>query len=137
MSDSVFDRFSIPTPQKAPQEATAELKSHTDYQAWGIDQAKKQQTRLRIFYGNDTIGLMSYAYLMEAACTSHQLVSLIYTNCVITLEGRNLTELIELLQDERIDYLRCFQVDNYTKPTGDKPIIIDITRKTLDEIRDM
>lgn len=107
---------------------------HTDerqYRAYGPEPAQNRQSKLQIRYRDGTIALLSYAYLMEVICTSHQFVSLIYTNCVITLEGRQLTAMVELLQDDKIRWLQCFHAARFDEAAEGEPVITHVTRQSM------
>src|SRR5262245_52711856 len=83
MSETAFDRYTAPQPQEPDEEMQP-------YQAFGTGQQTKRngEAWLRICFADGKIALMSYGYLTEVFCTSHQFVSLVYTNCIITLQGR-------------------------------------------------
>jgi len=123
-------------PEKNAQAAPAPTppKELQDYQACQEDKSRNHQTRLKLYYVDGTVGLLSYSYLIEATSTSHQYLSLLFTNVIITLEGRNLTGLIDLLQDERIRWLRCFHPTRHKEPEADAPIITGMVREMLHEV---
>src|SRR5690349_10035236 len=78
------------------------------YSAVGLNRQAESERRLLLYFQDNTLALMSYAYLMEVVCTSHQFLSLVFTQCVITLKGYNLDGLMELLQDEKVRALQCY-----------------------------
>lgn len=131
---SIHDKYKV-TPKPDAQPATQPLPSTSKlpYHACGIDAPRTKLTRLMIYYHDGVVGLMTYAYLMEAIMTSHQNLSLIFTNCIITLEGRNLSKIIHDLQDERVVYLQCFHNERFEKPEEDEPIITAIERRGVHE----
>lgn len=103
------------------------------YRAYGPQPAQGQQTKLKICHRDGTMALLSYGYLMEVICTSHQFLSLIYTNCVITLEGRHLTDLVEYLQDDKIRWIQCFNQAQFDEVTEEIPVVTAITRQSMQE----
>jgi hypothetical protein len=152
MSDDVFKRFA---PNLEPSEAghragqsaivqplrpqsTSAPEFETDkmvYTAVGLNKRVKPQRRLMLYFHDGTVAIMSYAYLMEIISTSHQFVSLIYTNCVITLKGYNLDGLLDLLQEERVKALQCYSPKIHLKPTDRKQVIIlEMKRESLQDI---
>lgn len=148
MSDnvtSIFNRYAPPeqpeTQAEDPAQSGAEQASQAApqeaqqaYQACQEDKSRDHQTRLKLYYADGTVGLLSYSYLVEAVSTSHQYVSLLFTNVMITLEGRHLTELIDLLQDERIRWLRCFHPARHQTPEDGAPVITRMVREMLHEV---
>lgn len=140
MSDSVtalFEKYAQKTwAEPAPadrQEPLQQEESH--YQAYGLDKAGDRQTGIRIHDSNGTIELISYAYVMRVLCTSHQFLSLICTDGVITFEGRYLTALVELIQDGKIRSLHCFHPRQYSEPEKGQPVILRIERSSRQEIQ--
>lgn len=137
---SYRDRFAPrreggPLPASEPPAPTTQVATGRDYEAAVNDPTNRRTpARLRLTYGDGTIALMSYAYLVEVLCTSHQALSLIYTNVAITLEGRNLTQLIEPLQEEKLRALTCFNARRHNEPAADKPVITTITRQSLQDL---
>lgn len=137
MSDnitSILDKYRPGTKSEAttvPEELSTTGKQ--SYHAFGVDAPRSRLTRLMIHYHDGVVALMSYAYLIEAVATSHQYLSLIFTNCIITLEGRNLTKMLDLLQDERVVYLQCFHSERFEKPEDGEPIITAIERQGVKE----
>lgn len=137
---SYRDRFAPrregePSPTSAPPAVPTQPATGRDYEAAVNDPTNRRMpARLRLTYGDGTIALMSYAYLVEVLCTSHQALSLIYTNVAITLEGRNLTQLIEPLQEEKLRALTCFNARRHDEPPADKPVITAITRQRLQDV---
>ena len=100
--------------EEAPQPDNASDKQ--PYQAVFVDKSKPQ-SRLRLHYPDGyTVRLLNYTYLVEAVTTSHKRLSLIFTDDIVTLKGRNLTGLIEALQDERIRALVGFHAKHHLPP---------------------
>lgn len=114
-----------PAESSAPDSA-----SERAYRAYGVDAPQKRPTLVAIHYGDGQIGLMQKSFMTEALLTSHQHLSLIYTNCIITLEGRNLHLLLELLQDEKILSLHCFNPKLHDKPAEGEILITRIERRS-------
>lgn len=144
---SVFDRYSRSKKESKDNvvngEASPDGVSHlhavppsdadTDgkqpYQAVFLDKSKSQ-SRVRLHYGDGVkVRLLSYAYLIEVIATSHQRLSLIFTNSIFTLEGRNLDGLLEEFQDEKVRSLVCFHPGRF-EDTADNAACIT---KIVDE----
>lgn len=94
---------------------------------------KRTPARLRVEYGDGGIALMAYAYLMEVYCPSHQHLSLIFTNVVITLKGHHLDHLLEPLQESKARAIHCFNPTRYEQPEAGNPLILSIKRESLQE----
>ena len=137
MSDkvtSILDKYRVTAkPDITPAAQPLPTSGRQPYNACGVDAPSRRLTRLMIHYHDGVVALMSYAYLIEVIATSHQYLSLIFTNCIITLEGKNLTKVIEELQDERVVYLQCFHGERFDKPEEGEPIITSIERRGVHE----
>jgi hypothetical protein len=129
MSGSASNIFQQYTNPETPVEDSEEQPSYRAFM-----EARRHVPRLRIHYRDGSIGLLPYAYLVEVLCTSHQQLSLIFTHCVITLEGRHLNQLIDPLQDERIRALHCFNAKEHKLPGEDSPVIKHIARQHPSEV---
>lgn len=131
MSGSILDQYT-PKEAIAPQEsAVTPANDGERYVAFTLSSRPRPERRLRLSFENGSVALMSYAYLMEVLCTSHQNLSLIYTNCVITLNGRNLFPLVDHLQEEKVNGLYCFNPEYFTHPGESEMVIYRIIRQTL------
>jgi hypothetical protein len=92
----------------------------------------RRATRLRIDFPDGKVSILSYSYLQEIICSNHQNLSLIFTSSVITLQGRNLWDLLDHLQSDRARILRCYHPQRYPEAPGpDDPVILSITRQSL------
>ena len=138
MSDSQSSKVSIleqykkaKTPETLP---APEPESGRAYKAYGVDAPQRRSTLVAFHYGDGRIGLMQKSFLTEVLLTSHQHVSLIYTNCIITLEGQNLDQLLELFQDEKILSLHCFNPKIHDKPAEGEILITKIERRSSGEV---
>lgn len=99
------------------------------YRAYELDKTRNHQVRLRIHYPDGSVGALPYAHLLEVISTSHQYLALFYTNLILSIEGRNLTGLVELLQDEKIRALYCFHPERFAEPVVEDPVIYKIIRE--------
>mgnify|MGYP005731833427 CR=1 FL=1 len=97
-----------------------------DYKAIGEDKSKSRQVRLAIRLKDGSTHIIAYSYIMRMICTSHQFVSLVCTDCIITIEGKNLTGAHEKLQDERVRYLEEFNRARFDMPATGEPFIQSI-----------
>jgi len=125
MSDSFFDKYVNPS--------GAATVTREKYEAFSKGSGG-QQIRLRFVDKEGYIYVMSYSYLTQIVATSHQLVSLIYTNCVFTLSGSNLLPIIDFLQDDKIRTIRAFHPNHYIAPAADEMKIDSIVRQTIGEV---
>lgn len=127
---TIFEQY---TATETPTEATEQPEDPRTYRAHTIE-SRRSVPRMRIHYQDGKQAVLAYAYLVEAICTSHQFLSLIFTHCVLTLEGRHLDQLIGPLQDEKIRALHCFRTTVYDDPAEGAPVITRITRQHPHEV---
>jgi len=104
-----------------------------DYTAFDLDAPRSRVSRLRVNFSDGSSSLFNYAYLVEVLTTSHQFVSLIFTSTVVTLQGRNLSGLLDVIQEERVLCLNPFDEKRFARPEQDAPIIESIVRDTGEE----
>ena len=133
MTGSVRTIFEQYTTTETPLEATEPTDDPRTYRAHTIE-SRRSVPRMRIYYQDGKQAVMAYAYLVEAFCSSHQFLSLVFTHCVLTLEGRHLDQLIGPLQDEKIRALHCFHAGHYDDPAAGAPVILRITRQHPHEV---
>lgn len=122
MSDNVFHQF----------RARGEPDEPDEYEA--IDMAVQRQLRMRFVQPDGTLFILSYTYLMEVICTSHQYVSLIFSNCIVTLGGRNLHDILDGLQDEKIRAFHCYRESDGVELDETAPLITSMIRESLQEV---
>lgn len=90
---------------------------------------RRKPARLRLHYADGTIGLMSYAFLVEVLCTSHQHLTLVYTNAIIHMTGARLDLLLEDLALDRASALTCHNPRlGHAPPTPGEPLIKTMQR---------
>lgn len=66
-----------------------------------------------------TIEVMYYSYLMRVLSTSPDVLWLMYTDCVYTITGNNLTPLLSLVRDHKITFLQAFCPQKHPPLTAD------------------
>ncbi len=103
------------------------------YKAAEVDKSRTGQTRIRINFKNGERHVLAYHYLIEVIETSHQMMSLIFSSCIITLKGRHLEGLTEELQDEKVRTLTCFHAGHYQEPEAGEACIVDLVRQNFQE----
>lgn len=103
------------------------------YKAAEVDKSRTGQSRLRVNFKNGERHVLSYHYLIEVIETSHQMMSLIFSSCIVTLKGRHLEELTEDLQDEKIRALICYHPGQHQEPEEGEPCILDLVRQNFKE----
>lgn len=136
MNDSdVFKRFSRSRLHQPAIDHRSELNESDEtedgrepYAAFQGGLQGHEEKRMMLMFENGQISILSYSYLMEVLCTSHQFLSLIYTNCIITLKGRGLTALLMPLQDQKIRLLQCYHPEVHHLPAEEIPIILTMKR---------
>lgn len=137
MSGKVRTIFEQYTNTEAPppdvEAATETADDPRTYRAHTME-SRRSVPRMRLHYQDGTVAVLAYAYLVEAFCSSHQFLSLIFTHCVLTLEGRHLDQLIGPLQDEKIRALHSFHAGHYDDPAENVPVITRIVRQHPHEV---
>jgi hypothetical protein len=103
------------------------------YKAAELDKSRTGQTRIRLNFKNGERHVLSYHYLIEIIETSHQMLSLVFSSCVITLKGRHLEELTDEFQDEKVRALTCFHAGQYEEPEEGEACILDMVRQNFQE----
>ena len=110
------------------------------YQA--LTKARGRQMRLRTHGRDGEIRLYGYSYLVEVvALPASKMISLVFTNCVLTILGDNLFKgssdspsLIELIQDDQVRSLHWFDPAQYQQPGEGELVITEFRRQTFDEL---
>ncbi len=133
MSDSASSIVSFLGQQRKAEQSQPDASGRV-YRAYGIDAPQKRPALMSIYYGDGRIGLMQKSFLTEILLTSHQHLSLIFTGCIITLEGQHLERLIDLLQDEKVLSLHCFNPKQHDRPPEGEIIILKIDRRAANDV---
>lgn len=122
-----FDKFT--SEQEADEPTT-----RRQYKAVIATANNRRLTRLRIAYADGKVSIVSYSYLQEILYSNHQNLSLIFTSSVITLQGRNLGGVLDVLQDDRAKAIQCYSETLYTdEPAEGEPVVLSIKRQSLRE----
>lgn len=96
------------------------------YKAW-LAKAPQSDTSFIAFHSSDgQINLVRKRLIQEYLFTSDQYLSVFCADCLITLQGRNLDLLFDLLQHEQIRSLHCFDPKIHEKPVGNEIVITRI-----------
>jgi len=101
------------------------------YRAYGVDAPQKRPTLIAIHYDSERETLVQKSNISRMVFTGHQHLSMIFADCVITLQGRHLKRLAELFQDEKILSLHCFDPKIHDMPADDEIIITSIEERAL------
>lgn len=96
------------------------------YRAYGVDAPQKRPTLISIHYGGECKTLIQKSFLTRMEFTGHQHLAMIFSDCIITLEGRHLDQLELLFQDEKILSLHCFDAKIHDKPAEEEILITSI-----------
>lgn len=100
------------------------------YRAYGIDKPNNKTARIRIEYNNADrmIDSPTKSYLTEVRYSAGRYLALIFTGSAFLLEGENLDELSEYLDNNEIKSLHVFNPKLHDKPAEGEPIITRIRR---------
>lgn len=125
--ESLFNRYAAP-PKLEVIKGGLEKKP---YKAYGIDApSNRPAAMLRVEYANGIVSLMARSFLTEIMCTSHQYLSLIFTNCSIQMEGERLDVILEVAYEERLLSLHTYHPNRYEAPAEEGlPIIKHMKRE--------
>ena len=115
------------------QSAHQSTLSTQGYQAWEVSASGTLASRFLLHDKGDALSSLSYPHLLESYSTSDDYVGLIFTYKVITLMGRHLTELVALLNEEKIAKLYCWDANRWPEPDAGVPIIIEVTHGASEE----
>ncbi len=133
MRDNVFPLF------KRCKTAVIPLASKKPYQAFATSSPDRDRPETFLLFEGlsrdpDLRLMLSYIYLMDISCTAGEYLSLMYSNVIVTLEGRNLSALLEPLQNSRLRTLQCYIPERHFEPstTDGGVIIYNITSLSID-----
>lgn len=100
------------------------------YRAYGIDKPNNKTARFRIEYNNADrmIDSPTKSYLTEVRYSAGRYIALIFTSSAFLLEGENLEEFSEYLDDDQIRSIHQFNPKLHDKPAEGEAIITRIRR---------
>lgn len=127
MSDRPSDRniFALYTAKKGP-----ENQEKPAYFPYGISTSLEQkETWFRVHYADRSIEMLSYATLKKALCPTESLVILQCEDMTLTLEGRNLSGVLALIQDANLRALYPFDPEQFDERPPEEPVITRILRE--------
>ena len=125
---NIFERFS--------SKKTINKDKKKIYSSALYDPEWKKQARLAIYYADGSVGLLSYAHIIEVLSPTPQQLSIVTTNCIIEMTGEHLTELAPSFRHEDVISLHCYIEAEYEGIEGDGkvddvPVINTIGRREL------
>lgn len=125
---SILDQYrGKPKPAESPAPDSASVRA---YRAYGVDAPQKRPSLIAIHYNSEQQSLIQKSFLKEALFTGHQNITLFLAHCVIAIEGKHLDQLFELLQDEKILSLHCFDPKIHDRPQDGEILITRIERRS-------
>jgi hypothetical protein len=104
------------------------------YVPYGLAIEGRDEEGLTFYHADGMITVKFYAHLTEIICTAPQFLTLIYMDCVYTLHGRNLFELIPLIKRHKLDGMQCYDRVEYPAEPIKGVVIYTITRESHEEI---
>ncbi len=113
------------------QYAGTQQESKEEYTA--ISLARNTQSRFIIAFDNDTDLMLPYANLLRAMRTGSTKISLVFSDTVITLIGKNLPRILPALREGRVQTITCFNPNTHTPPPSSDPFITEVIQQTPDE----
>ena len=120
MSDNLFDQY---TPASDAQKIATVT---PPYKAFETGAGKTQQ-RMRVLFGDGSISLFNNNYLVRVESTDPHHIRLFYTDCYLDIQGNFLSELWDLLQEDKVKILRAYNAKNHIAPANGDMKIESIT----------
>lgn len=115
-------------------ENTVNLTTKEEYKP--AEKSSRAVKRIRIITRDGDTTLVSYALLIRVLLAkSGEFLTLIFSDIVVILQGRNLAPLLPLLQEDKISALVCFNPDIHVPPAQSTPCIGQITEQSIKEFR--
>jgi hypothetical protein len=129
---TVFDRY-VPTPPKLTIIEGGNSKSGKQpYTACRVDERHRRsvQIRLELHDKDGTTCSLSRAYLVEWVASADQYLTLIFTTSTFSIEGKNLTDMLETLDNDHMNITLCaFNPRLHIEPDEREPVITHIRRR--------
>lgn len=132
---TVFDRYVSTPPKLILIDGGKPDTSKQPYKAYRIDAPDNQGARIRIERNDEdrTTSSLARSYLVEWVASADQYLSLIFTTALFMIEGKNLDDLLEKLDDNQVNAICCFNPLRYLPPGENEPIITAIERVGFQE----
>lgn len=120
--DDFFKQYATPAPKPEKSEYQPFKSSGTN------------QKRLKCIRADGSASFLSYQFLIRFILASPDtILTLIFSDVIITLEGENLGQLAEHLQEEKIKSIACFNPEIHDRPDADTPCITAIIEQSPKE----
>lgn len=127
MNKEVLEKYAVRAPSNDDFDDLMDDENSRNYRAYRIYSTKDREIYIDVRDKNGDGRLVSYNYIKQVQYVSHTLVSIIGTDFVITLEGRNLRGIIKGIHDEQIRYVQEFNSTRFDMPEDGKAVIEKIT----------
>lgn len=127
MSDKPSERniFALYTTKKGP-ETQGKL---TYYAYGGSSDPTIKESWFRVHYADRSIEMLPYTTLRKVLCFSESRVILQCEDMTLTLEGRNLSGLLSLIQDVNLRAIYPFDPEQFDERPAEEPVITRILRE--------
>lgn len=108
------------------------------YEAYDRGQAgPRRENAVKIYYEDGvTQEVLFYGYILRAISTDDSHIAITSTEGVYRIEGQNLLEILDQLQDQKLRFLRAYHPYLYAEPAANAPVIYGIEYLTNDEWRE-
>lgn len=105
------------------------------YRAYGIETGRHGDTMMRVEHHTGLVELIERSLIRRMFISSDQYVAILFDdNEVMTLEGKNLARIVDLLQDKQIRTLHCFNAERHQEPEErNDPVILAIGQQNQAE----
>ena len=121
----LLDRYTTDSTSTVQQDKR--YQAPVDYTACGTNKTNTKQIFLNVIDKDGNGSMIAYSYITRMQYTGHQFISIISTDCIVTLKGENLSEVRDMLQGQKVQYLQEFNATRFKKPLDGKPFIKKIT----------
>lgn len=130
MSGSIRDRYVRPLGNDGSEDSSPhETESHLEpYEAFDRGQAgPRRESGVKLYYEDGvTQEVLFYGYILRAISTDESHITITSTEGVYLIEGQNLSEILDQLQDQKLRFLRAYNGHIHAQPAANAPIIYRI-----------
>lgn len=118
-------------------QAEPEIPAEKIYHPYGLAVEGREEEGLTFYHADGLISVKFYISLGDIMCPyPYDYLTLVFMDCVYTLKGRGLEELIPLIKRRKLDTLWCYDRTRFVEPLN-SAVIYSINRDTHEDIAEM
>ena len=122
--------------ERTEQLQTLERDEGKEYRAYGVHSPDSfPMLDVRDKHGNGY--LLNYAFLRQvkySVQSSPQVITLVFSDCLVTLEGSHFRELLHKLQEHKVEYVQEFNPQKWQKPDEKETVIDAMVVTTFEKV---